>query len=192
AKIASVSTPVELTGLASTWRTETSTARAQAHTAQLNAQVSGFGGVSGLLKDAQQAVSIAQADNLDSGHVPALIASVQSQFQSGADAGPAIQQLVSALQGLKSVISLNDNVAQLVRPLLLTIDQAAAESTPNAGSFEGQYSNLQTSFRNATEAAQLTTVQQQMSALTASVNQEISSDQCGHSVGAGRVITLNL
>jgi lipoprotein-anchoring transpeptidase ErfK/SrfK len=117
---------------------------------------------------------------------------VQTQLQSGTDAGPTVQQLTSALPGLKSLISLNDNVAALVRPLMLTIDQAAAEATPSAGSFRAQYSSLQTSFRNATEAPQLTTVQQQMNALTTSVNAEISGDQCGHSVGSGRVITLNL
>jgi lipoprotein-anchoring transpeptidase ErfK/SrfK len=199
AKIASAKTPDELTGLARSWATEIGTARAEAQTAQLNAQkasldaqVAGFGGVSGLLKDAQRAVATGQADNLDVGQVPALIATVQAQFQSGADAGASLQQLVSALTGLQSLISLNDKVASLEQPLLWTIDQAAAESTPNAGGFQAQYASVQNAFRNATEAAQLTTVQQQMNALTATVNQELSTNQCGHNVGAGKVITLNL
>jgi len=199
ARIASATTPDELTGLARAWTTAIGAARAAAQTAQLNAQkaqldaqVSGFGGVSGLLRDAQRAVATGEGDNLDVGHVPALIATVQGQFQSGANAGQSLQQLVTALSGLQSLISLNDNVASLQRPLLLTIDQAAAESTPNAGSFQAQYTSLQSAFHDATEAAQLTAVQQQTNALNATVNQELSTNQCGHNVGGGKVITLNL
>jgi len=199
ARLMSATTPDELIRLAQLWGTETGTARSQAQTAQrnaqkaqLNAQVAGYGGVAGLLRAAQGAVSTARGDNLDAGQVPSLIASAQSQFQSGGDATTTLKQLVAAYQGLRSLISLNDNVASLQQPLLWTIDQAAAESTPNAGGLQAQYATLQNAFRNASEAPQLTTVQQQMNALTATVNQELAANQCGHGVGGGKVITLNL
>lgn len=199
AQLAAARTPVELRRLAGEWQGATTQARASAQIAQLNAQkaqlnseVGGYGGVAGLLSAAQQAVATGRADNLDVGQVPALIAAVQTQFQSGADASSGLRQLVGALQGLQSLISLNDHVAGLMRPLLLTIDQAAAEATPDAGSYQAQYAGLQAAFQKATEAAQLSAVQQQINGLTNTVNQELTADQCGHNVGAGKVITLNL
>ena len=193
-QIATASTPAELQRLARHWLTSIGTMTSQAKTAQLNAQlnaqVAGYGGVAGLLADAQQAVSTAQGDNLDTGQVPSLIALVQNQYQSGS--GAALDQLVAADTSLHSLISLNDSVNAMFRPIELSADQAAAEGTPNASSFLSQYSGLQGTFHDATNATQITAVQTQLTTLQSTINQELAADACGHNVGSGKVITINL
>ena len=200
AQLASAGTPKQLQQLATSWLGDVATARTKATanqlTAQLNDQVSGYGGVDGLVKDAQGAVSTAQADNLDAGNVPSLIASVQNDYQGGvvetADASKVVQQLVDADSALHSLIALNDNINALILPLEWSADQAAAENTPNNASLMSQFGGVQQAFHNATNTDELTAVQNQISTVQNAINTELAANVCGHSVGAGKVLTFNL
>ena len=192
AQIRAASTPLQLQRLTRTWLTQVGTMRTRAQTAQLNSEVSGYGGVAGLLSDAQKAVSIAQADNLDTVGLPDLINTVQSQFAGGVDASDAIRQLVNATAAEQNLISINNNIAGLFRPIELSADQAGAEGTPNSSGFLSQYANLQGSFRDSSTTDQLTALQSQLTALKASIDAELAANVCGHNTGAGKVIDLNL
>ena len=196
AQITDATTPNELKHLAQTWVAQVATARTQAKAAQLNSQVSDYGGVAGLLQDAQDAVSTAQADNLDTGQVPELITAVQDDFQDSvvqnADASNAVQRLVTADSELRSLISLNDTVNGLIRPLELSVDQAAAENTPNNASLMSQYKNIQNAFQAARTTAELTAVQTQVGSVQNGVTTELAANVCGHKVAAGKVLTFNL
>jgi lipoprotein-anchoring transpeptidase ErfK/SrfK len=199
-QISAAKTPAQLRQLSQTWLSQVATTRTQAQAAQLaaqlNDQASGYGGVDGLLTDARNAVSIAGDDNLDTGQVPALITAVEHDFQNNvvlsSDASSVVQQLVTADSALRSLISLNDNVNGLVRPLQLSLDQAAAEGTPNSGPLTSQFQTAQNAFHDARTSAALTAVQGQLNALQNSVNTELAANVCGHNVGSGKVITLNL
>jgi lipoprotein-anchoring transpeptidase ErfK/SrfK len=199
AQVRTAATPAALVRLAALWQTEVGIARNQAQLAQheaqvaaLNAEVSGYGGVAGLISEATKAATIARNDNLDAGQVPALTATVQDQFNAGGDPSAAMQQLVNALRSLRDLIALNDHVATLQRPILLSADQASAEGTPNAQTFQSQYGDVSNAFRAASNNAQLTAVQDQMTGIQAAINQELDTHKCGHNVGAGKVITINL
>lgn len=203
AQITAAKTPNQLKNLARTWVATVAATRTQAQRAQLaaqldalNSQVTGFNGVAGLVQDAQDAVNVADADNLDTGNVPALITAVQNDVQDSAiqnaDASTAIQQLISADSQLRSLISLNDNVNGQIRPLEYAVDQAAAEGTPNQASLLGQYQGIKSSFTAARTTAQLTAVQTAISTLQNSVTTELAANVCGHNVGAGKVLTFNL
>ena len=200
AQIAAAVTPNQLKQLARSWLAQVAATRTQAQSAQLaaeiNSQVSGYGGVAGLVHDAQSAVSTAVADNLDTGQVPALINAVQNDFQDSvvqnADASNAVQQLVAADSQLRSLISLNDTVNSQTRPLEYSVDQAAAENTPNSASLMSQYQAAQQAFTAARTTAELTAVQAQIGTVQNSVTTELAANVCGHAVGSGKVITINL
>ncbi len=148
------------------------------------------------MQDAQDAVSTADGDNLDTGNVPALITAVQNDVQDSAiqnaDASTAIQQLVTADSQLHSLIALNDTVNGQIRPLEYSVDQAAAENTPNQAALMGQYQGIESSFTAARTTAELTAVQTAISTLQNSVTTELAADVCGHPVGSGKVLTFNL
>ncbi|HEX6538374.1 MAG TPA: L,D-transpeptidase [Candidatus Dormibacteraeota bacterium] len=200
AQLASAGSPKQLQQLAKAWLGDVATARSKATTnqltAELNASVSGYGGVDGLVTDAQSAVSTAQADNLDTGDVPTLIAAVQNDYQGdvvqSADATNAVQRLVNADSSLRSLIALNDNVNALIKPLEYSADQAAAESTPNNAALMTQFDSVQQAFHAAANTDQLTAVENQISTVQNSINTELAANVCGHNVGAGKVITFNL
>lgn len=200
AQLTSATSPKQLQQLAKAWLADVATARSKATTNQLtselNASVSGYGGVDGLVKDAQNAVSTAQSDNLDTGGVPALIVAVQNDFQGdivqSADATSAVQRLVNADSSLRSLIALNDNVNALIKPLEYSADQAAAESTPNNAALMTQFDSAQQAFRNAANADQLTAVENQLTTVQNSINTELAANVCGHNVGPGKVLTFNL
>lgn len=202
-QITAATTPNQLKYLARTWVATVAAARTQAQAAQLaaaldalNSQVSGYGGVAGLVRDAQDAVSTADADNLDTGNVPALITAVQNDVQDSAtqsaDASTALQQLVTADSQLRSLISLNDTVNGQIRPLEYSVDQAAAESTPNNASLMSQYQGISSAFTAARTTAELTAVQTAISTLQGTVSTELAANVCGHNVGSGKVLTFNL
>lgn len=202
-QITAATTPNQLKNLSKTWVATVAATRTQAQAAQLaaeldalNSQVSGYGGVAGLVQDAQDAVSTADGDNLDTGNVPALLTAVQNDVQDSAiqnaDASTALQQLVTADSQLHSLIALNDTVNGQIRPLEYSVDQASAENTPNQAALMGQYRGIQSSFTAARTTAELTAVQTAISTLQNSVTTELAANVCGHPVGSGKVLTFNL
>src|SRR5439155_829830 len=104
----------------------------------------------------------------------------------------AVKDLLSAMQTLRTLISLNNNVAAGLRPLMLLVDQAAAEQTTNGRSFLSQFNDIKQRLHDASLSAQLSAVGQSIATLQTAVQTELTTDQCGHSVGSGKVITLNL
>src|ERR1700726_3831950 len=189
-------TPSAIKRLAGLWSTEVGIARHDAQAAQIDAQINdelaGAGGVSGLLAQAKSVVVTTQQDNLDAGQLPALISALQDELRGGADPTQTVDQMVTEVKSVQALIALNNDVSAGLRPLLLLVDQAGAEGTPNGHGFVSQYSTVASSLHDATNAAQLNAVQSQMSSLQSSVNQELSTSQCGHNVGSGKVITVNL
>src|SRR5437870_320030 len=76
------STPAQIERLVAAWSGNVAVARHAADYNQLNAQVSSYGGLSGLLSKADAAVSTARRDNLDAGAVPTLAATLRTQLRN--------------------------------------------------------------------------------------------------------------
>ena len=191
-QLATASLPSTIDSLAAVWQGNVDVARQAADFNHLNAEVASDGGVSGLLADAAKVVSTAQRDNLDPGKVPDFTTALRSRLDHGGDATQQLEDLLAAVQALHALISLNNNVGAGVRPLMLLVDQAAAEGTPSAQSFLTQYATLNQAFRDASTRDQLNTVNAQLAAVQGTVSAELQANQCGHNVGSGKVITLNL
>ncbi len=194
-QIASATTPRALTALAAEWTTEVAAVRQQALAAQLaqaNNEVAGQGGVAGLLRQAQADLKTVRVENLDPGQLPTLIATLQADLRASQNAQSTVLALLAADKAERSLIALNDTVASTLRPLLLLVDQAAAEQVPQADSFLSQDASMGSALRDATTAAELNAVRQRVTALQASVSATLVADKCGHNVGSGKVITVNL
>ena len=97
---------------------------------QLNAEVGTYGGVNGLISQANSAVTKAHREKLDPGQVPALITTLRTEVSTHADATTTVRTLISAVQGLHALLGLNHNVGAGLPPLMYSVDQAAAERTP--------------------------------------------------------------
>jgi lipoprotein-anchoring transpeptidase ErfK/SrfK len=195
-QLSAATTPDEIAALAASWQKQMDADRTAIAAAQqqatLQADVAAAGGPAGLLSQAGTAISQAGTDDLDPGEVPTLVTQLQTEESSGADPGQTAELLYVALQQLNQLISLNNQIHGEIRPLLLLVDQAAAEGTPTAQSFLAQYQTVDQDYLSGTTFDQLTAVQTALAALQASVTAELDADQCGHDVGSGKVITLNL
>lgn len=191
-ELADAATPVAVERLISTWTGDITAARNAALLNQLNAEVSTYGGLNGLVTQANSAVAKARRDRLDPGPVPALTVSLRTEVSTHADATSTVRALITAVQMLHALLGLNHNVASGLAPLQYSVDQAAAERTPNAASFLARYNAIAQAFRVARETSQLNSVALQIVALQTSVAGVLSSDQCGHAVPSGKAITLNL
>jgi lipoprotein-anchoring transpeptidase ErfK/SrfK len=191
-ELAGAATPVAVERLISLWTGDITTARDTALLSQLNAEVGVYGGLNGLISQANSAVVKARHDKLDPGQVPVLTMTLRTEVSTHADATGTIRALVTAVQTLHALLGLNHNVAAGLPPLRYSVDQAAAERTPNATGFLARYNALAQAFRTARETSQLNSVAVQIVALQAAVAGVLSADQCGHAVPSGKVITLNL
>jgi lipoprotein-anchoring transpeptidase ErfK/SrfK len=168
------------------------TAAQQAKIAQLQQELQSAGGPEAVLSTAQRLVDVANADNLDAGNVAALSAQLTRDIASNGDATETGSQLLTAVNALQQLVNLNDQVAGQVRPLLLTVDQAEAEGTPNAPALAAANGAIAGQFSAARTMAQLTGVAQTIATLTSQVAAELAANQCGHPVGNGKVITVSL
>ena len=189
------STPAQLQKLATTWQQELSkgqAAVAAAKKAELDAELSSVGGPQGLITKAQKLISIAKADNLDPGDAEGLVQQLQADLETDGDASDTAARLLLAVQSLQDLINLNDQIAGQVRPALWDIDAALAEGTPNAGALQSSWNGVNNDFRNGTTLAQLQDVLNRLQALKTQTQTELSTYACGHNVGSGKVITINL
>ncbi|MGA8523355.1 MAG: L,D-transpeptidase, partial [Candidatus Dormiibacterota bacterium] len=191
-ELAEAATPVAVGQLINQWSEDITSARNAALLGELNAEVAGFGGLNGLVSQATSAVTKARRDKLDPGQVPALTVTLRAEVSAHADATSTLRALVAAMQGLHALLGLNHNVSAGLPPLLYSVDQAAAEGTPNAAGFLARYNTIALAFRNARETSQLNTVAVQIVALQTAVTAALNADQCGHAVPSGKAITLNL
>ena len=196
AQLASASTPDQVASLAAAWQGQLDSARTQVTAAQqqarIQADLAAVGESSGLIAEAQSALSTAKNDNLDPGDVASLLSQLQGEVSSGADLTQTSAQLYAALQQVDKVFGLNDQLNGEMRPLLLSADQAAAEGTPNAPTLLSQYTALLQAFHAAATYDQLSPLQATASSLQSAIQGELSASQCGHSVGSGKVITVSI
>jgi lipoprotein-anchoring transpeptidase ErfK/SrfK len=198
AKLDAASTPAAVADLIASWQAfmahqrSAVTAAQQAKVQQLQQELQSAGGPQAVLATAQRLVNIAQADNLDAGNVAALAAQLTNEIANNGDATRTGGELLTAVNALQALVNLNDQVAAQVHPLLLTIDQAEAEGTPNAAALAAQNAGIAGQFQAASTTNQLNAVAQSISALNSQVNAELAAHQCGHPVGSGKVITLSL
>jgi lipoprotein-anchoring transpeptidase ErfK/SrfK len=198
ARLDAATTPAAVTDLIASWQAFIAqqrtavTAAQRAKVQQLQQELQSAGGAQAVLATAQRLVGIANADNLDAGNVASLAAQLSSEIATNGDATRTAGQLLTAVNALQSLVNLNDQIAGQVHPLLLTIDQAQAEGTPNAAALAAQNAGIAGRFQAASTADQLNAVAQTMSSLTGRVNAELAANQCGHPVGSGKVITMSL
>lgn len=198
AQLDAATTPAAIAELIAGWNAFTAqqrevvTAAQQAKLQQLQAELQSAGGPEAVLATAQRLVAIADDANLDAGDVAALAAQLGDQINRGADATDTGSKLLAAVNALQSLVNLNDQVAGQVRPLLLSVDQAEAEGTPNGAAFAAQDAALAVRFHDARTTTELNSVAQQMSTLSGQVSAELAANQCGHQVGSGKVITISL
>ena len=198
AKLAAARTPAEVTSLAASWRNFTAsqrvavTAAQRAKLDQLQRELQSAGGPEAVVATAQRLVGIAGADNLDAGNVAALADRLSTQIANNGDALDTGSQLLAALSSLQSLINLNNQVAGQVRPLMLTVDQAEAEGTPNSAALAAAYRAIGGQFAAARTTDQLNAVAQTMATINTQLNADLAADQCGHNVGSGKVITVSL
>jgi len=196
AQLGAATTPNQIAALAANWQAQLDADRTAIAAAQqqatLEADVAAAGGPAGLLSQAGSEVSQASTDDLDPGDVPALVTQVQAEQSSGTDPGQTAELLYVALQQLNQLIALNNQIHGEMRPLMLLVDQAGAEGTPTSQLMLAQYQAADQNYLSGTTLDQLTAVQTAVAALQSSVTAELAADQCGHDVGSGKVITLNL
>jgi lipoprotein-anchoring transpeptidase ErfK/SrfK len=191
-------TPAAVAALTASWQAFIAqqriavTAAQKAKVQQLQQELQSAGGEQAVLATAQQLVSIANADNLNAGNVAALASQLTSEIATNGDANQTAGQLLTAVNALQALVNLNDQIAGQLHPLLLTIDQAQAEGTPNAPALAAQNAGLAGQFQSASTATQLNAVAQTISSITNRVNAELAAHQCGHPVGSGKVITISL
>jgi hypothetical protein len=189
-------TPDQIASLTADWQKQLDTARIQIAVAQqqamIEADVAAAGGPAGLIAQATFALSQASSDNLDPGDVSDLVTQLQGEESSGADTTQTAGLLYVALQQLDQLFTLNNQLQGEIRPLMLSADQAAAEGTPNSQSLLAQYQTAYQNFLSGTTYDQLRAVQTEVTSLQTILDDNLSANQCGHDVGSGKVITLNL
>jgi lipoprotein-anchoring transpeptidase ErfK/SrfK len=196
AQLSAATTPDQIADLAVSWQAQLDADRTAIAAAQqqatLQADVAAAGGPAGLISQAGPAISKAGTDDLDPGDVPALVKQLQTEESGGADPGQTAELLYVALQQLNQLIALNNQLHGEMRPLMLLVDQAGAEGTPTAQLMLAQYQTVDQDYLSGTTIDQLTAVQAAVTSLQARVTDELAANQCGHDVGSGKVITLNL
>ena len=191
-ELADAGTPAAVELLISQWSSEITAARNAAVVNQVDAEVSAFGGLNGLISQANSGVAKAVHDKLDPGQVPALTTTLRTEVSAHAETTSTVLALIAAVQMLHALLGLNHNVAAGLPPLLYSVDQAAAERIANAAAFLARYNAISLAFSAAREPSQLNTVATRIVALQTAVTGVLNADQCGHAVPSGKAITLNL
>jgi lipoprotein-anchoring transpeptidase ErfK/SrfK len=196
-QLSSATTPATMATLASSWKAflaQQRTAVVAAQQAKLAEALQSAGGPQAVLASARRLVAVAASANLDAGNVEPLATQLSNQVAAG-DNIHAIgtgEQLLPALASLQSLVNLNNQISGQVLPLLWNVDQAEAESTPHAATLAAQQSGIGAQFRAARTADQLNAVAATITSLQGQVAAELAANQCGHPVGAGKVITISL
>ncbi len=196
-QLAAARTPLAISALAASWSaflTQQQEAVTAAQQARLASATKSNGAPEAALAGARRLLSVASSANLDPGGVATLTDTLAGQLAAGDTAGAAATtpRLVAAMATLQSLINLNNHVGGLLQPLLWSVDQAVAEGTPNAAALAGRRSGIGAQFVAARTTAQLSAVAATVTALQGQVAAELAANQCAHSVGAGKVITISL
>jgi hypothetical protein len=141
---------------------------------------------------AQHTVSVARGENLDTGAVPSLIATLTATGTEATVTLQAIKSIEADLGSLNTLISLDGRVAIQLRALDARVVFAAAHKAANASGFAGAYASLFARFRAGGTSARLEAVSAQIAPLERSVNAALTAVGCGHAVPNGKVIDIDV
>jgi lipoprotein-anchoring transpeptidase ErfK/SrfK len=197
AQLESASSPGAVAALLASWQAflaQQRTAVITVQQAKLADELRSAGGPQVVLATARHLVAVAWAANLDAGNVATLAAELSTEIAARANATAIAtgEQLLGAVTALQSLVNLNNQVSGQVLPLLFGVDQAEAESTPHAPALAAQNAAVSSQFRAARTAEQINAVAHTIATLQAQVATELAANQCGHPVGAGKLITISL
>ncbi len=192
AQLVAARTPAQIDALVTTWSAQVATARTRAQVAELTDASGSYGGVEPLLAAARHAVSVARGDNLPTGAIPSLIATVTADSTNPTAAVATIKSMVVDLDQLNALISLDGNVATELQALDAKVQLATAHVAAGAAAFAGQYATLAAALHAGGDASRLQEVAAQIASTEQAVNAALVAVGCGHDVPAGKVIDVNL
>jgi hypothetical protein len=192
AQLDGATTPAALDALAISWTGAVATANKAATLDEVTVATGGYGGVAALVAAAKQRVSVARGDNLDTGAVPSLIATLTSGDGDAASTVAAIKSLETDLGSLNALINLDGRVVNELRGLDSRVALATAHNAAGAAAFAGQYSSLSVAVHTAGTAARLNAVAAQIGTVEDSVNAALTAVGCGHDVPNGKVIDVDV
>lgn len=191
-QLAEATTPAAINSLATAWAGEVASASKSAALDEVMVATGGYGGVPALLAAADHTVLVARGDNLDTGAVPSLIATLSASSTDAASTVTAIKSLEADLTSLNTLISLDGRVGTELRALDARVELASTHNAPNASGFASQYASLSTKFREGGTSARLDSVSSAITALEGSVNAALKAVGCGNAVPNGKVIDVDL
>ena len=196
-QLGAATTPASIETLTTSWKgflAQQRTAVVAAQQAKLAEALKSAGGPQAVLASARHLVAVAASANLDAGNVDPLATQLSNQIASGDNTGAITtgEHLLPAIASLQSLVNLNNQVSGQVLPLLWNVDQAAAEGTPKAAALAAQQAGIGAQFRAARTPDQLNAVAAAVTSLQSQIATELAANQCGHPVGAGKVITISL
>lgn len=192
AQLEAATTPAALDALATRWTGAVAAANKAATLDEVTVATGGYGGVAALVAAAEQRVSVARGDNLDTGAVPSLIATLTAGGSDAAATLAAIKSLEADLGPLDALISLDGRVVTELRTLDSRVVLATTHNAAGAAAFAGQYSSLSAQVREAGTAPRLDSVAAQIVTVEDSVNAALTAVGCGHDVPNGKVIDVDV
>jgi lipoprotein-anchoring transpeptidase ErfK/SrfK len=192
ASLAAARIPLEINTLATTWSVDLGQVRKAAELDEVTVAAGPYGGVAALVARAQSTLAQARADNLATGAVPSLVATLSAHGTDPAIAPAAIKSLATDLTDLASVIKLDGSVATQLRSLAATVQLATTHNAAGASGFATQTASLATALHSGGTALQLHGVAAQIATLERSVKAALTAVGCGHDVPNGKVIDVDL
>ncbi len=191
AQLEAAPTPAALDALATRWTGAVSAAGKAATLDEITVATGGYGGVAALLAAADQRVSVARGDNLNTGAVPALVATLTAGTSDAPATVAAIKSLETDLVSLNALISLEGRVVGQLRTLDARVVLATTHNAAGAVTFAGQYTSLSAQVHEGGTAARLNSVAAQIITVEGSVNAALTAIGCGHQVPNGKVIDID-
>jgi len=192
AQLAAATTPAAINALAEVWTSEVAVARRSATLDEVTVATGGYGSVTALLAVAEHTVSVARGDNLDTGAVPSLIATLSASGPDSRVTVPSIKSLEADLGPLNALIILDGRVATELRALDARVGLATVHKAANAAGFTAEYTTLAARYREGGTSARLDSVSAQITGLEESVNAALTAIGCGHAVPVGKVIDIDV
>jgi hypothetical protein len=191
-QLAAATTPLQIDTLVSVWMGDVDVARRGAMLDEVTVAAAPYGGLPVLLANANHTVAVAHGENLVTGQVPTLIATLSATAAPQTATTQAIASLVTALSQLNTLINLDNNVAGQLRGLNGRVSLASTHNAPGAAGFASQAASLASSLHQGGTASNLQSVSGQIATLERSVNAALTSVGCGHNVPNGKVIDVDL
>jgi lipoprotein-anchoring transpeptidase ErfK/SrfK len=192
AQLEAAATPGALDALATSWTGAVAVAGKAATLDEVTVATGGYGGVAALVVAADQRVSVARGDNLDTAALRSLIATLTAGNGDAAATVAAIKSLEADIGSLNALIVLDGRVAGELRTLSARVVLATAHNAAGAATFAGQDSSLSAQVRAGGTAARLNSVAAQIVTVEDSVNAALTAVGCGHDVPNGKVIDVDV